>query len=101
MPGMKLSRPIRALALPTRSGVLATPIPADFYSVVPSSEPDMKEPHISTKFHHPDWDVTFVVWSYRKITKVEAVLAVQDYLKKNNGEIPAPGSRVPVLTAYK
>ncbi len=61
----------------------------------------MREPHVSTKFHHPDWDVTFVIWAYRIITKVEAALAVQAYLKQNNGKIPPPGSRVPVMTDYE
>jgi len=36
----------------------------------------MREPHVSTKFHHHDWDVTFVIWAYRIITKVKAALAV-------------------------
>jgi hypothetical protein len=64
-----------------------------------SSERDMQEePNVATKYRHTEWNVTFVIWAYRKITKVEAAMAVKTYLDKNKNKALMRGSRVPILT---
>jgi hypothetical protein len=61
----------------------------------------MQEPNVTTMFRHPDWEVTFVIWAFRKVTKVEAAKAVQLYLKKNQDKPLMRGSRVAIISNYR
>jgi len=61
----------------------------------------MREPDVATKFRHTDWDVTFVIWAYRTITKVEAARAVQTFLLRNKGKPLVRGSRVTIVSTIR
>jgi hypothetical protein len=61
----------------------------------------MQEPNVTTKFRHTEWDVTFVIWAFRKVTKAEAAMAVKQYLQKNKDKPLMRGSRVPIISDYR
>jgi hypothetical protein len=58
----------------------------------------MQEPNVTTKFHHPDWNVTFVIWAFRTVTKFEAAKAVETYLKQNKDKPLHSGARITIVT---
>lgn len=61
----------------------------------------MREPNVATKYRHTDWDVTFVIWAYRTITKVEAAMAVKTFLERNQGKPLARGTRVTIVSTIR
>lgn len=66
-----------------------------------ASERGMQEPNVATKYRHIDWDVTFVIWAYRTLTKVEAAMAVKSYLDRNKGKPLTRGSRVTIISTLR
>jgi len=61
----------------------------------------MDEPNIISKFYHPDWDVTFAVCAYRKITKVEGAKAIEAFLIRNNRRPPRRGAMVTIYSRLR
>lgn len=61
----------------------------------------MEGPNIISKFYHPDWDVTFAVCAYRKVTKVEGARAIEAFLVRNNHRPPRRGARITIYSQLR
>jgi len=51
-------------------------------------------PEVDTAFRHTDWDITFVIRAYRKVSKPEAAAVVRRYLLREKGKPMKRGSRI-------
>jgi|GEM_PF-2236117 len=58
-------------------------------------------PTIDTAFRHVDWDITFVVRAYRKVSKVEAAAVVRRFLLRQKGKPLKRGSRIIIASGQR
>lgn len=58
-------------------------------------------PEFDTAFRHTDWDITFVIRAYRKVSKTEAAAAVRRFLLRQKGKPLKRGSRIIIASGLR
>ena len=58
-------------------------------------------PEVDTAFRHTEWNITFVIRAYRKVSKNEAAAVVRRFLLRQKGKAIQRGSRIIIASGLR